>query len=155
MRRNALTILLAEDDDGHAVLVERHLRRSGVTATITRTHDGQDALDFVHGHGAHAGRHIGGPPLVLLDIPMPRLDGIEVLRRLKASSATASIPVVMLTTTDNPQEIARCYALGCNVYVTKPVSYEALSEALHRLALFLGIIRVADGPTAAYGGSHA
>jgi CheY-like chemotaxis protein len=155
MRRNALTILLAEDDDGHAVLVERHLRRSGVTATITRTHDGQDALDFVHGVGAHAGRQTGGPLLVLLDIHMPRLDGIEVLRRLKASSATASIPVVMLTTTDNPQEIARCYTLGCNVYVTKPVSYEALSEALHRLALFLGIIRVADEPTAAYGGSHA
>ena len=78
-----------------------------------------------------------GPLLVLLDIRMPRLDGIEVLRRLKASPSTASIPVVMLTTTDNPHEIARCYALGCSVYVTKPVSYEALSEALQRLGLFL------------------
>ena len=146
MRRKALTILLAEDDDGHALLVERHLRRSGVTAPIVRVPDGQDALDYVHGEGAHAGRQPGDPLLVLLDIRMPSLDGIEVLRKLKASPLTASIPVVMLTTTDNPHEVERCYALGCNVYVTKPVAYEALSEALHRIGLFLGIITVPDEP---------
>ncbi len=143
-----LTILLAEDDDGHALLVERHLRRSGVTAAITRALDGQDALDYVHGAGAHAGREPGAPLLVLLDIRMPGLDGIEVLRQLKSSPMTASIPVVMLTTTDNPHEVERCYALGCNVYVTKPVAYEALSDALHRIGLFLGIITVPGEPTA-------
>lgn len=148
MPRSRITILLAEDDDGHAVLVERHLRRAGVTMPIVRARDGQDALDYVHGQGAHAGREPGAPLLVLLDIRMPGLDGIEVLRRLKASPMTASIPVVMLTTTDSPHEVERCYALGCNIYVTKPVVYEALSDALHRIGLFLGIIAVPGGPSA-------
>jgi CheY-like chemotaxis protein len=147
MPREGLTILLAEDDDGHALLVERNLRRAGVTASITRTHDGQDALDYVHGTGAYAGREPGGPLLVLLDIRMPRVDGVEVLRRLKAAPGTSGIPVVMLTTTDNPNEVARCYALGCSVYVKKPVSYDDLTETLQRLGRFLGIVTVADEST--------
>jgi CheY-like chemotaxis protein len=150
-----LTILLAEDDDGHALLVERHLRRAGVRATITRVPDGQAALDYIHGQGAHAGRQPGGPLLVLLDIRMPTLDGIEVLRHLKSSPLTASIPVVMLTTTDNPHEIERCYALGCNIYVTKPVAYEALSDAMHRIGLFLGIITVPGEPTSLFARAHS
>src|SRR5918993_1206892 len=144
MPREGLTILLAEDDDGHALLVERNLRRAGVTASITRTHDGQDALDYVHGTGAYAGREPGGPLLVLLDIRMPRVDGVEVLRRLKGRPDTSGIPVMMLTTADSPDEVARCYELGCSVYVKKPVSYEALSEMLHRLGHFLSIVTVAD-----------
>jgi CheY-like chemotaxis protein len=147
MRAEGLTILLAEDDDGHALLVERNLRRAGVTAAITRTHDGQDALDYVHGAGPYAGRQPGGPLLVLLDIRMPRLDGVEVLRRMKSAPGTAGIPVVMLTTTDNPTEVARCYALGCSAYVKKPVSYDDLSETLQRLGRFLGIVTVADEVT--------
>ncbi|BCS31311.1 response regulator [Luteitalea sp. TBR-22] len=135
-----LTILLAEDDDGHAWLVERHLRRAGVQAAISRASDGQAALDYVHGRNAVR----PGPLLVLLDIRMPRVDGVEVLRQLKSARATAAIPVIMLTTTDNPAEIRRCYALGCNVYLTKPVAADGLAEAMRRLGEFLAIMRVSD-----------
>lgn len=141
MRRDQLTILLAEDDDGHALLVERNLRRAGITNHIVRVTDGHEALEYVHAQGAHA-RRPRGPLMMLLDIRMPRLDGIEVLRRLKADATTCTIPVVMLTTTDNPQEISLCYELGCNVYVTKPVAYDDLMEALRRLSLFLSIVTV-------------
>lgn len=144
MRHEELTILLAEDDDGHAVLVERNLRRAGVTSHIARVRDGQEAIEFVRAEGLHASRVPDGPLLLLLDIRMPRVDGIEVLRRLKAVPETAGIPVVMLTTADNPHEVARCYELGCSVYVTKPVAYDALVEALRRLSLFLSIVTVPD-----------
>ena len=143
MSREAITILLAEDDDGHAVLVERNLRRAGVTNRIERARDGQDALDYLHGRGAHSGREPDGPLLMLLDINMPRVDGVEVLRQMKSSPSTSRIPVVMLTTTDNPHEVERCYDLGCSVYVTKPVTYDDLSEAMRRLSLFLSIVTVA------------
>jgi CheY-like chemotaxis protein len=155
MSREAITILLAEDDDGHAVLVERNLRRAGVTNRIERARDGQDALDFLHARGAHAGRELDGPVLMLLDINMPRLDGVEVLRQMKAVPGTARIPVVMLTTTDNPHEVERCYDLGCSVYVTKPVTYEDLSEAMRRLSLFLSIVTVPDQTAARRGGLPA
>ena len=155
MSREAITILLAEDDDGHAVLVERNLRRAGVTNRIERVRDGQDALDYLHARGPHAGREPDGPLLMLLDINMPRIDGVEVLRQLKASPSTSRIPVVMLTTTDNPHEVERCYDLGCSVYVTKPVTYEDLSEAMRRLSLFLSIVTVPDETAARRGGMPA
>ena len=144
MSRDAITILLAEDDDGHAGLVERNLRRAGVSNRIERMRDGQDALDYLNARGPHLGRQPGGPLLMLLDINMPRVDGVEVLRQMKETASTARIPVVMLTTTDNPHEVERCYELGCSVYVTKPVTYDELSEAMRRLSLFLSIVTVPD-----------
>ena len=82
---------------------------------------------------------------MLLDLKMPRVDGFEVLRRLKTSPSTAAVPVIVLTTTDDPREIARCYELGCNVYITKPVDYQAFVEAINRLGLFLQVVRIPDG----------
>jgi CheY-like chemotaxis protein len=142
MSRDAITILLAEDDDGHAVLVERNLRRAGVSNRIERMRDGQDALDYLNARGPHAGRRPDGPLLMLLDINMPRVDGVEALRQLKADPATAQLPVIMLTTTDDPREVQRCYELGCSVYITKPVAYDQFVEAVERLGLFLSIISV-------------
>ena len=142
MPGESIVILLAEDDDGHASLVERNLKRSGITNTIVRVADGQEALEFVHSEGAYAGRVPNGPLLLLLDINMPRIDGVEVLRRLKADEKTAKLPVIMLTTTDDPREVARCYELGCSVYVIKPVAYDEFIEAVQRLGLFLSIVRV-------------
>ena len=84
------------------------------------------------------------PILLLLDIKMPRVDGIEVLRQLKADPETAMIPVIMLTTTDDPREVKRCYELGCSVYITKPVDYQAFVEAINRLGLFLQVVRIPD-----------
>jgi CheY-like chemotaxis protein len=81
--------------------------------------------------------------VLLLDINMPRLDGIAVLKRLKGDPATRSIPVIMLTTTDDPVEVAACYELGCNLYITKPVGFEAFGQTLERLGRFLQILQVA------------
>ena len=143
MSHEPLTILLAEDDDGHARLIERNLQRAGFVNRVVRAKDGQEALDTVRSGG-------GLPPdtqfLLLLDINMPRVDGLEVLRQLKANPRTARIPAIMLTTTDDPREVERCYALGCSVYITKPVRYEDFVEALNRLGMFLEIVKLPAPP---------
>ena len=135
-----VTVLVVDDDEGHTELVRRHLRRSGITNTLVPISDGNEALDYVFCRGAHSARKGDGELLVLLDINMPGLDGVEVLRQIKSHPETRKIPVIMLTTTDDPREINRCYELGCNVYVTKPVEPSAFIEAISRLGLFISII---------------
>jgi CheY-like chemotaxis protein len=137
-----LLIVLVEDDDGHASLVERNLKRIGVSNAIERLRDGQEALHFLRRQGSYAGAPLSQPVLLLLDIKMPRLDGIELLRELKSDPKTALIPIIMLTTTDDPREIKRCYELGCSVYVTKPVEYQSFVEAVNRLGLFLQVVQI-------------
>jgi CheY-like chemotaxis protein len=144
MAAEPILILLVEDDDGHANLVERNLRRAGITNGIQRLKDGQEALDFLNGVGAYADRTPGHPLLLLLDIKMPRVDGVEVLRQIKANPRMSLIPAIMLTTTDDPREIQLCYELGCSVYITKPVDYQAFVEAINRLGLFLQVVRIPD-----------
>ncbi|HTU93690.1 MAG TPA: response regulator [Gemmataceae bacterium] len=147
MAAEPISIVLAEDDDGHATLIQRNLQRSGVVNGFFRVKDGQEVLDLIRGEGSFAGQPPRGSVLLLLDINMPRVDGVEVLRRLKADPRTNAIPIIMLTTTDDPREIERCYQLGCSVYVTKPVEYSAFIEAINRLGLFLQVVRVpAAGP---------
>ncbi len=144
MAAEPILIVLVEDDDGHATLVERNLQRAGLANGLHRLRDGQEALDYVQGKGAYAGRPTSQPMLLLLDIKMPRVDGVEVLRQLKSDPQTALVPVIMLTTTDDPREIQRCYELGCSVYITKPVDYQAFVEAINRLGLFLQVVRIPD-----------
>jgi CheY-like chemotaxis protein len=136
-----LTIVLAEDDEGHATLVQRNLRRAGIANDMIHLKDGQEALDYIHCQGRFSDRALDGALLILLDINMPRVNGVEVLQRLKADQKTAKLPVIMLTTTDDPREIERCYQLGCSVYITKPVAYEEFVEAIRRLGLFLSIVK--------------
>jgi len=144
-----VSIVLIEDDDGHATLVERNLRRSGVSNGFLRFRDGQEALDYFFGVAGTPATYPSREDLanfvVLLDLRMPRVDGFEVLRRLKAEPATASVPVIVLTTTDDPREIERCYELGCNVYITKPVEYDAFIEAVRRLGFFLQVVKLPAG----------
>jgi CheY-like chemotaxis protein len=138
-----LVILLAEDDEGHASLIQRNLKRAGVVNEVAHVRDGQEALDYLRRQGPYASRPPApGPLLLLLDINMPRIDGVEVLRQVKADPATAKLPVIMLTTTDDPREVGRCYQLGCSVYITKPVQYDQFAEAVQRLGLFLDIVKV-------------
>jgi len=139
MTAEAVQIILVEDDDGHATLIEKNLRRAGFTNKFLRLKDGQEALDYFKVNGACPDDTCC---LVLLDINMPRVDGVEVLRRMKADPITAKTPVIMLTTTDDPREVERCYQLGCNVYVTKPVEYESFLEAIKRLGLFLQVVKL-------------
>lgn len=135
-------ILLVEDDDGHALLVEKNLRRAGLSNGFLRLKDGQEALDYFFDSAGVPSRERFGTLVVLLDVNMPRVSGVDVLKRMKESEATANIPVIMLTTTDDPREIERCYDVGCNLYITKPVEYEAFIEAVRRLGFFLQIIKV-------------
>ncbi len=139
-----VVILLVEDDPGHALLVAKNLRRAGVTNQIINLHDGQQAIHYLLKEGEYADDPNPAPLLVLLDLNLPILDGYQVLKRIKADERTRRIPVVMLTTTDNPQEIAKCYELGCNIYVTKPVEYEDFSAAIRNLGLFLTIVKIPD-----------
>jgi CheY-like chemotaxis protein len=144
MATEPLLIVLVEDDDGHADLVERNLQRAGVSNAVLRLRDGQEALDFLFGQGDSSLCRKSQPILLLLDIKMPRVDGVEVLKQLKSNPQTALIPVIVLTTTDDPREIQKCYELGCSVYITKPVDYQAFVDAVHRLGLFLQVVRVPE-----------
>lgn len=147
MRPQPIHIVLADDDDGHATLVQRNLERSGLVNGFIRLRDGQETLDFLRSTGTYAGQPLPATVLLLLDINMPRIDGIEVLRQVRADPRLAMLPVIMLTTTDDPREIERCYQLGCNVYITKPVDYQTFVEAIQRLGLFLQVVAVPhNGP---------
>ena len=141
----SVTILLVEDDPGHARLIERNLRRAHITNEIITLGDGQQAVDYLFKEFTYAGATHTLPLLILLDLNLPQLDGFQVLTRLKADVHTRHIPVIILTTTDEPYEIERCYALGCNVYITKPVEYEQFAEAIRKLGLFLSIVKIPLG----------
>jgi CheY-like chemotaxis protein len=134
-----VTILLIEDDPGHTRLIEKNLRRANITNDIVKATDGQRAVDYLfNSEGAST-------LLVLLDLNMPVLDGYQVLERMKTDERTKRIPVIILTTTDDAREVARCYELGCNVYITKPVDYEQFSEAIRKLGLFMMVMMIPDG----------
>ncbi len=149
MATEPMTLILAEDDDGHATLVQRNLKRAGFVNNMVHVRDGQEALDYIRGEGAYVGRTLSDYVLLLLDINMPRVDGVEVLRRIKSDPSTSKIPVIILTTTDDPREVERCYDLGCNVYLIKPVEYDRFIEAINRLGLFLQVVKVPRN-----GGNH-
>lgn len=138
-----VTILIAEDDDGHAELAMEHLREAGVKNKILRFRDGQEVWDFLTGVGKD-GFEKGKSYLLLLDIRMPKIDGVEVLKRVKGHEELKNIPVMMLTTTDDPREIEGCYRLGCSCFVTKPVDFIQFSEALKRLGLFIMVMRIPE-----------
>jgi CheY-like chemotaxis protein len=140
-----VTILLAEDDLGHARLIEKNLRRSNIKNDLVFVSDGRQALEYILGEGTFEGSERQVPLLVLLDLNLPVVDGYEVLRRLKADKRTRRIPVIVLTTTDDRREIKRCYELGCNAYMTKPVEYEQFAEAIRKLGLFLSVVMIPNG----------
>jgi CheY-like chemotaxis protein len=141
MTEQTKPILLVEDDPGHVLLIEKNLRRACVLNEIIKLDDGGKAVDYLFSEGEYAASDNPAPLLILLDMNLPVLTGLQVLQRIKADERTRRIPVVMLTTTDSPQEIEKCYDLGCNIYIVKPVNYVKFSEAIRNLGLFLSTVR--------------
>jgi CheY-like chemotaxis protein len=137
-----VVIVVAEDDAGHARLVEKNLARVGLHNPIQRFENGQDVLDFFFQRGPGPHRRADTAYLLLLDIRMPKVDGVEVLRQIKQDPMLRKLPVTMLTTTDDPREIERCHALGCNSYIVKPVDYDKFAEAIKQLGLFVSLVKV-------------
>jgi CheY-like chemotaxis protein len=140
-----VTILLVDDDPGHTRLIEKNLRRANIKNEIVFATNGQEALDYLFREGPYIANKHTQHMLVMLDLNMPVLDGYQVLERMKKDDRTRRIPVVVLTTTDDPREVKKCYELGCNVYITKPVDYEQFSDAIRKLGLFLLVATVPDG----------
>ena len=138
----APTILIVDDDEGHAILIRENLEMAGLKNPVQHFRDGQAILDFFFDRTGKAVRGHDGTYLLLLDIRMPKVDGIEVLRRIKADADLRKLPVIMLTTTDDTREVKRCHELGCNVYIQKPVDYDKFAEAIRRLGLFVMLLLV-------------
>ncbi len=140
--RQEVNIILAEDDEGHASLIMKNLKRAGFKNNILHFKDGQEVLDFLFMRGEGPNRIFGKSYLLLLDIRMPKVDGVEVLRQIKKDPELCKMPVIMVTTTDDPREVDHCHKLGCSIYVTKPVDYEKFVDAVKKLGLFLTVIKV-------------
>jgi CheY-like chemotaxis protein len=139
-----VVILIAEDDAGHARLIEKNLSRAGLHNLIQRFDNGQAVLDFLFRQGPATHRAQDTPYLLLLDIRMPQVDGIEVLRQVKQDPELRKVPVIMLTTTDDPREVERCHAIGCASYIVKPVDYEKFAEAIKSLGLYISLVKVPE-----------
>ena len=139
---DVLSVLLAEDDEGHATLVRRNFKRAGLPTDVVVLRDGQELLDYVHYRGTFADRPELGPTAVILDLNMPRLGGFDVLEHLKQNEQFARIPVFVLTTSDNPLELERCYALGAAACLVKPVDFGEFGEMAQRFARFLMTTRL-------------
>jgi len=135
-----VTIVMIEDDEGHARLIEKNIRRAGIFNTLKHFADGASAIEFLFQDTR--GPKLNGPALILLDLNLPDMNGVDILARIKGDEHLRLAPVVVLTTTDDRQEIQRCYDLGCNVYITKPVDYEGFADAIRQLGLFLSVIKV-------------
>ena len=136
-----VTIVMIEDDEGHARLIEKNIRRAGIMNEIRHFTDGGTALDYLFTDAS--GPALNGPAMILLDLNLPDMSGTDILAKVKAEgSPVKRTPVVVLTTTDDKVEIQRCYDLGCNVYITKPVNYESFAQAIRQLGLFLSVIQV-------------
>ncbi len=142
MMNQEVVILIAEDDEGHAGLIKKNLARAGIANQVLHFRDGQEILDFLLRAGDGLKRESDTAFILLLDIRMPKLDGVEVLARVKADPQLRKIPVIMITTTEDPREVSRCHALGCSNYITKPVEYEKFVNAIRQLGLFLSIVQV-------------
>ena len=137
----SVSIVMIEDDEGHARLIEKNIRRAGILNEIRHFTDGTSALDYMLNNAD--GPALNGPALVLLDLNLPDMSGTDILARIKSGPGPLRrTPVVVLTTTDDRIEIQRCYDLGCNVYITKPVNYESFAQAIRQLGLFLSVIQV-------------
>lgn len=137
-------ILLVEDNPDDEMLTLRALSKSKILNKIVVARDGAEALDYLFGTGAHAGRDTSlQPQLILLDLKLPKIDGLEVLKRLRADSRTALLPVTVLTTSNEERDVVTSYQLGVNSYVRKPVDFDSFIEAVRQLGLYWLVLNTA------------
>jgi CheY-like chemotaxis protein len=139
---DTFSVLIAEDDLGHATLVRRNLKRAGLVSDPVHVRDGQEALDYIYRREPFGARGRHDALVLLLDLNMPRLGGLDVLRRLKHDDELTRIPVIVLTTTDDATEIERCYDEGAAACIVKPVDSITFSDAVQRLGRFLMTTRL-------------
>ncbi|MHA7969480.1 response regulator [Rhizobium terricola] len=137
-----VTIVMIEDDEGHARLIEKNVRRAGVNNEIIPFTNGNDALDFILGKDRSGNVSVDRYLLILLDLNLPDMSGTDILEKVKSNPHTRRLPVVILTTTDDEREIQRCYDLGANVYITKPVDYDNFANAIRQLGLFFSVMQI-------------
>jgi two-component system, response regulator len=134
---NSKTILLVEDNPSDVALTRRALEKARIANVLIVAEDGQEALDYLLGLGAYAGRDTSNQPtLTLLDLKLPKIPGLEVLRRMRSEAATRRLPVVILTSSDEEQDVARSYDLGVNSYMRKPVDFRQFAQAVEQLGLY-------------------
>ncbi|MGH8713800.1 MAG: response regulator [Casimicrobiaceae bacterium] len=138
-------ILLAEDSEADAEMTMRALRRNNLANRLVWVKDGAEALDFIFRRGAYASRPEGAPKLVLLDLKMPKVDGIEVLRQVKSNEATKTIPVVMLTSSAEERDIVASYSLGVNSYIVKPVDFASFVDEVARAGCYWVLVNRLPG----------
>ncbi len=144
---NNKTILLVEDNPDDIALTLRALKKNRIANEVAVAHDGVEALDYLFGTGQHAGRDVTQvPAIVLLDLKLPKLDGLDVLRRLRADARTKLVPVVILTSSKEEQDLVGGYALGANSYIRKPVDFSQFTEAIRQLGLYWLVLNEAPPP---------
>jgi len=136
-RNRAVSIVMIEDDEGHARLIEKNIRRAGVANDIVAFGTGAQALNYLFSPTPPR-----RPYLILLDLNLPDMTGVDLLCAIKSNDNTRLAPVVVLTTTDDMREVQKCYDLGANVYITKPLNYDSFANAIRQLGLFLSVIQV-------------
>jgi len=130
-------ILLVEDNPDDELLAIRALKKNNISNEVVVARDGVEALDYLFGTGAHAGRDMSEmPQIILLDLKLPKIDGFEVLRRLRSDERTKLLPVVVLTSSREEQDLTESYSLGANSYIRKPVNFAQFTEAIRQLGLY-------------------
>lgn len=137
-----VTIVMIEDEEGHARLIEKNIRRAAINNEIVSFTDGKSALGFLLGNDGSGEVNCGKQFLLLLDMNLPDMSGLDILREVKGNKHLKCVPVVVLTTTDDSEEIRRCYDQGANFYITKPVNYEGFANAIRQLGLFFTIVQI-------------
>jgi two-component system, response regulator len=134
---NEVEILLVEDNDQDAEMTLRALKKQNLANSVHRVEDGQQALNFLFATGPYADRNINnGPRVVLLDLKLPKVDGLEILRRVKADERTKMIPIVVMTSSKEDRDMVESYKLGVNSYIAKPVEFERFLEAVQQFGLY-------------------